>query len=289
MGLPSPAGVSGWQPRACKATGNAPWDAPVGIGRVSSAGFGCTDHASTSILVSVPGRAEPCQQWCGLGGRAACLALAASPCAAGWHQMKTNGLGDTLASINGSTVPGSAGETRRCWQEQRQLPGRRAEHRSPGPGTPTVGSRGAGGLSGAGAALGLLVPTPWLCPQPEPAWGRWQGQQELDGVQPRTGSPSPLLTPRRQHPAKFCFGRLKRASAPTRYFGAQHTSPRPGSCGNPTFCWQMCTPRGEEAMNRANLGRRGRSRVLKSPRSERCSSGFCIGVSPTQEEAHGRV
>lgn len=178
------------------------------MGQASLASFGCTSHTSTNIPVSVPGRAEPCRERCGAGGRAACPALAASPRAAGWHQMKTNGLGDTLASINGSVVPGSAGETRRRWQEQWQLPGQCAEHRSPGPGIPLCGVRGCwGGLSKAGTALGVSAPTPQLCPQPEPARGCWQGQRELDGVWPCVGSPSSLLTPwHRHHNLRFAFG-----------------------------------------------------------------------------------
>lgn len=114
-------------------------DVPVGMGWESLAGVGYTSH--TSILLPVPalGQCELCRDG------AACLTLATSPGATGWHQMKTNGLGDTLASIQGSAVLGSTGDARQHRQEPRQLPGWCAEHHSPSPlcSTPFAGSRGA--------------------------------------------------------------------------------------------------------------------------------------------------
>jgi len=67
-GPPSPAGVSGRQPPACKATGDAPWDARVGTGWASLAGFGRAGRTGTSIPVSVLGWAEPCRERCGRVG-----------------------------------------------------------------------------------------------------------------------------------------------------------------------------------------------------------------------------
>lgn len=89
------------------------------------------------------------------------------PAAAGWHQMKTNGRGDTSASINGSAVSGTLGMGQH-WQEEQQ------RWASTTPGSPGV----TGGQQGQPWPS---TPPARLCP--EPSRRCWQ-EKELDGIQP---------------------------------------------------------------------------------------------------------
>lgn len=119
---------------ACKATRDSPWEWEW----TSTPTFGCSSRASPS-------------SWCWAGLSRAGSAVAPGRCAqpwrvpaaAGWHQMKTNGLGDTSASINGSAVSGMLGTCQHRQQEQQRW----VQH-------PTREPRGS-----AGSALGFHTPS----------------------------------------------------------------------------------------------------------------------------------
>lgn len=116
-GCPQPCQGLSLAAPCCKVTEDAPWDAHVGIG---------WDHRLGLVAVSVPAPSPRCLVSDGLShARAACPALAAAPRAAGWHQMKTNGLVTHQHPL-------------------RDVPALSGAAAAPGPGIPSVGIPGHG-------------------------------------------------------------------------------------------------------------------------------------------------
>lgn len=102
------------------------------------------------------------------------------PAAAGWHQMKTNGLGDTSASINGSTVLGMLGMCQLQQEEQQHW----GQH-------PTLGSQGVSRVS-------LGIPDPQLSSAQSPlgAVGKrrsWVGSSPASTALPCPQCSEPLI------------------------------------------------------------------------------------------------